>query len=137
MKLETANQMTMQQLCDYSIQKLVEQGERCGFAKNSTIKGDFVCVYGLDKMHCGIGWMLDEEDNALMNLLGGVKRLIIQFPESVPAAIKDNRGCAVEFQFFHDAPSERAREKCLRRLQKKYSLDTSNPAYQQWVCMGE
>ena len=137
MKLEIANQMTMQQLCDYSIQKLVEQGERCGFAKNPTIKGDFVCAYGLDKKHCGIGWMLDEEDSALMNLLGGVKSIITQFPESVPAAIKDNLGCAVEFQFFHDEPSQSGREGWLHILQKKYKLDTSNPAYQQWVDMGD
>ena len=141
MKLEVANQMTMQQLCDYAIEKLVEQGGRCLTSGENDEgyngAGSFNCAYGMGAKHCGIGWMLDEENDELMKEVGGVTELIKSCPEHLPSAILKNPDLATWFQILHDGPSERGREECLHRLQKKYNLDISNPAYQQWVDMGE
>ena len=91
MKLEMANQMTMQQLCDYSIEKLVEQGGQCGVEKEYNGAGSFFnCKYGKGASHCAIGWMLDEENDELMEEVSGVTELIKSCPEHLPSAILEN-----------------------------------------------
>ena len=138
MKLEVANQMTMQQLCDYAIQKMVEQGERCGVAGSpETITGAFNCAYGIGEKHCGIGWMLDPTNKRVMDYLGDVESLNYILPEIVPRAIKDNLEFAKEFQTLHDEPRQSVRTEILSTLHYDYKLDISNPAYQQWVGMGD
>ena len=138
MKIETANQMTMQELCDYSIEKLVEQGEQCGVEKEYNGAGSFFkCAYGMGAKHCGIGWMLDEENDKLMKEVCGVTELIKSCPEHLPSAILENPDLAIEFQMLHDTTHTVVRAGHLRYLETHYHLDTSNPAYQQWVNMGE
>lgn len=125
MKLETANSMTLQQLCDYSITRLVEQGSRCMV--------DTECAYGLNGTHCGIGWMLDEDDADMMEYSGPIDDLISAFPSKIPAPVMDdNAAITVYFQVLHDEQYYEQRIKALDDLQDA-GLDTSNPNYRLWA----
>ena len=120
---------TAQEACDYSVQKLVEQGKRC--------MNDGTCAYGDGQgNHCAIGWLLDPDNKELMNYDESVQDVVEDFPDDVPKVIKDNIDLFSELQAFHDQPDSLIREYYRNRLRDNYKIDTSAPHWQQWVDMG-
>ena len=122
---------TAQEACDYSVQKLVEQGGRC----YDVVKD--VCMHSDGQgNHCSIGWLLDPDNKALMNYNRGVQDVVDDFPKNVPQIIKDNRDLFTELQRFHDEPRSQRREILRDVLRVAHNIDTSAPHWQQWVDMG-
>ena len=123
---------TAQEACDYSVQKLVEQGGRCynkarGRCLHSDGQGN----------HCAIGWLLDPDNKKLMGYDGGVQGVVDGFPDEIPQIIKDNLDMFAVLQDFHDEGYSIVREMCRNRLRYNYKIDTSAPHWQQWIDMGE
>jgi len=121
---------TAQEACDYSVQKIVEQGGRCindGICAHSDGQGN----------HCAIGWLLDPDNEELMNYAGGVQGVVDDFPDDVPEIIKDNIDLFSTLQVFHDQPGPLNREDWRDRLRDNHKIDTSAPHWQQWVDMGD
>ena len=121
-----------QEACDYSVQKLVEQGGRCyhkarGRCLHSDGQGN----------HCAIGWFLDPDNEDLMNYVQGVRDVVDDFQDEIPQIIKDNLDLFSELQRFHDQPYSIIREMCRDGLRDNYKIDTSAPHWQQWVDMGD
>ena len=122
---------TAQEACDYSVQKLVEQGERC----YDVVDG--VCMYGDGHgNHCAIGWLLDPNNKDLMSYAGSFDDLPSSYPDDVPVIIHNNRDLFSELQSFHDAAASHTRENYRNRLRDHHNIDTSAPHWQQWVDMG-
>jgi len=121
-----------QEACDYSVQKLVEQGGRCYDAVNTT------CMHGDGQgNHCAIGWLLDPNNKELMGYDLGVQDVVEYFPDDVPQIIKDNVKLFGTLQEFHDEEHSIVREACRDRLRDNYKIDTSAAHWQQWIDMGE
>jgi len=122
---------TAQEACDYSVQQIVKQGGRCYDVVNTT------CVHGDGHgNHCAIGWLLDPDNEDLMNYRGPVCATAKDFPHKVPQIIKDNVKLFGTLQEFHDEDYSIIREMCRNRLRDNYNIDTSAPHWQQWVDMG-
>ena len=122
---------TAQEACDYSVQKLVEQGGRC----YNVVDG--VCVYGDGHgNHCAIGWLLDPNNKDLMSYAGSFDDLPSSYPDEVPVIIHNNLDLFAALQDFHDKPDSIIREYYRNRLRYNYKIDTSAPHWQQWVDMG-
>ena len=123
---------TAQEACDYSVQKLVEQGGRCYDVVNDA------CLHSDGQgNHCGIGWLLDPDNKELMNYDLGVQDVVEDFPDDVPEVIKENIDLFSELQRFHDHPNSIIRKMRRNRLRDNYKIDTSAPHWQQWVDMEE
>jgi len=138
MKKEDVDKLTLQEACDYAIAKLVEQGCRC-MEQNKFCKEAPSCSYGNDEgQHCAIGWLLDEEDPALMrfeaNLYGLLRSESLQ--DKIPDVIKLNYEALEAFQQLHDARRLCNREEAFDKLDTYIDVKT-NPNYQKWVDMGE
>jgi len=120
-----------QEACDYSVQKIVEQGGRC----YDVVDG--VCMYGDGHgNHCAIGWLLDPNNKEFMSYKGSFDDLPPSYPDEVPVIIHNNRDMFAALQDFHDKPGSHAREYYRNRLRDNYKIDTSAPHWQQWVDMG-
>ena len=120
---------TAQEACDYLVQKLVAQGGRCmhdGLCAHSDGQGN----------HCSIGWLLDPDNEDLMNYNRGVQDVVEDFPDDVPEVIKDNLDLFYELQSFHDETGSLIREYYRNRLRDNHDIDTSAAHWQQWVDMG-
>ena len=129
MKLEQANAMTLQQLFDYAIEKLVAQGKQC-------VNEYGACIYDDEAgNHCGIGWLLDK-DRMKLPFLGGSIFDVVENAYEVPKPIRDNLPAALDFQELHDA-AERVDRAVRLRFLNSHGINTDNPAYQQWVEMGQ
>ena len=124
---------TAQEACDYSVQKLVEQGEQCYDVVNSTS----TCMHGDGQgNHCAIGWFLDPDNEDFMNYYGGVQGVVDDFQDEIPQIIKDNLDLFSELQSFHDEGYSIIRENYRNRLRDDHNIDTSAAHWQQWVDMG-
>jgi hypothetical protein len=136
MKLEQANAMTVQQLCDYAMEKIVKQGKQCLIP--SSVTEMKVCAYSDGAgNHCAVGWLLDEDDSALMGAKGGVWCLVeSSLVRNIPEAIKTHIELFLLLQSFHDDKTRDGRQAKLFRLWQYIDTKT-NPAYQQWVGMGK
>lgn len=127
MKKEDVDKMSLQEACDYAVSKIVEQGGRC----LNAIGG---CVYSDGEgNHCGVGWLLDEENEVLMNRGVTAKALAQKYPTLIPNLIKENLPVMAILQSFHDRPKG-YRKTCLKNLSNH--IDTSKPQYQKWLEMG-
>lgn len=130
MKKELVDQMTLQEACDYSVKKIVEQGDRCMSACNI-----YKCAYtDREGKHCAVGWLLDEDNEELMNFEGNVVSLCKQFGEDIPQLIRDNLHLFWHLQGFHDASYEEDRLTRLGKL-SVIGVDTSGDHWKQWVTM--
>lgn len=130
MKKEDIDKMTLQEACDYAVNKLVEQGCQC------INKGE-TCVYS-DQAgnHCAIGWLLDENDNTLMLFEGCVNSLNYNYDNKLPNIITDNLTLFTILQDFHDINESAIRQLNLDRMYKEFNIDTkTNVNYQTWVNM--
>jgi hypothetical protein len=140
MQLEQANTMTLQELFDYAIEKLVEQGK-------PAMSGTGSCYYGIEQtsitggtitLHCGIGYLLDESDQELMGQSFPIKKLIEEYPNKIPDRLKANVLAATRFQELHDEEYTEVRQEALIALHTLYHIDvTTNPAYAAWVQLGK
>ena len=139
MRPEDVDQMGLQGFMDFAVKKIVEQGQRCTNGAG--------CAYGATiaypgqptlHMHCAVGWGLDENDKDLMNCEGGVVTLVDRFGASgrIPKLIGKSLDAMERLQQFHDCLVKDDREHHMRKLRKKYGIDTSGPHWQQWVDMG-
>jgi hypothetical protein len=136
MKKEQADSMTVSELCNYSVQKIVEQGGRC-------IDGAG-CAYGNKKntKHCGIGWLLDENKPHLMDFLYPLSILVQKYSDELPIALLAFTKIFKYLQFFHDDRYQYDREIELNRflLEAKnagVTVDVSGPWWEKWIKMGE
>ena len=131
MKLEQANTMTPQQLLDYGVQKIVEQGDRC-------VGDDGLdsCLYGDGRgKHCLVGWCLDPDNSVLMGVEGDVYALVGE--DDVPLPIAQNVQLFSTAQSFHDSQLRMRRAELAGDLRNLFKIDTSAPHWQRWIDMGE
>ena len=135
MKVEEADKLSLQEACDYAVEKIVEQGERC--VDNGGCRYSLVDEETGGYIHCAVGWLLDEEDDDLMDAVYGVGELADQYGDKVPKLIQDNLYTFRVLQGFHDARKKHHRVESVKQLSKYHNIDTSPPQYQQWVDMGE
>jgi hypothetical protein len=125
------NEMTVQELFDYSINKIVAQGEQCMNSDGDT------CVYGNAKnQHCGIGWILDTNNAELMDFGSSISEMAKKYPKLVPTIIKDNLDCFAEIQKFHDTDGVPERRKIALSLRNEFGLNLSNPSVRMWMNLG-
>lgn len=119
---------TLQEACDYSVLKIVEQGGQC-------LSGKGGCAYGDEKgNHCAIGWLLDASNKQLMSCGDDVTLLMSVFDCELPSVLYNNREAFNALQEFHDADCVTGREEFLNKLNE--SIGIKAPQYQQWVEMG-
>ena len=129
MNIQEVDAMTVQQAIEYSLDKLVKQGERC-------ISGG-VCLYGNGGgNHCAIGWLLEADNKSLMKLEGNVSGLIDEWEVFLPSLIINNQETFLILQGFHDAESLQEREHN-RGYLESHGIDTSHPNFQAWIDLGE
>ena len=127
MNIQEVNAMTVQQAVEYSLDKIVKQGERC-------MRGDD-CTYGDGEgNHCAIGWLLDTNNADLMGAEGSVSDIARCC--GVPELIKDNVKVFNTFQCFHDAMHAQHREEYKVQLREN-GVDTSHTNFQAWVDLGK
>lgn len=121
---------TIQELCDYSVLKIVEQGKQC-------LGADNVCSYSDGQgNHCAVGWLApkDHPDYAsIMGYKGDVRDLIhnYELPE-----LEKHCQTLDTLQIFHDVKPATLRMRYLSNL-KSAGINTDKPQYQQWVELGE
>ena len=127
MDIKEVDAMTVQQAIEYSLDKLVQQGERC--------RDGHVCTYGDGEgNHCAVGWLLDARAEALMRYEGSVREIAGKF--SIPELIKNNIEVFSLLQAFHDDARGHGRRNILNRL-SELDVDISHPNFQAWVDLGE
>jgi hypothetical protein len=128
MKKEDVDKMTLQEAMDYSINKLVKQGRRCRIENE--------CAYGNSKgQHCAVGWLLDEDNDGLMNAEGGIYVLMTDHRAALPKLILENEAAFIEFQKFHDFESFGSRSRYLLEIEG-YGIDVdTNRNWKKWLEM--
>lgn len=134
MKSNELNEMTVQEACDYAVQKIVEQGKRCVTIQHGNRE---MCSYGDGQgNHCAWGWLVPEDapDYAeLMSALGTIDELCMEYPHFVDDFNLDTFRA---LQRFHDSNQKKLREIERAELQQCFGIDTSAPQWQAWVDMG-
>ena len=135
MKVEEANKMSVQEMLDFMIDKIVEQGGQCSYP-------DGVCAYANEKsMHCAVGWLLDESCDELMGEEGNVIDIVCEASDGkykIPDAITKDTRLFSRVQLIHDLTRTEVRLnhlKILKREHPQYNFD--NPNWMKWVEMGE
>jgi hypothetical protein len=130
MKKEDVDKMTLQQAMDYSINKLVEQGVQC-----MDYGG---CYYGDDEgRHCAVGWLLDEDNEELMDSFGTLDETIKNHPESIPSLLDKHSEAFETLQELHDSDRTADRKIILKDMTEKYGIDIeTNPNWNKWVLLG-
>jgi hypothetical protein len=131
MKKENVDKMSLQEAMDFSINKIVEQGGRCMIDNN--------CAYGNNKgQHCAVGWLLDEDNVALMRAGGGVSSLVLNHAPALPQLILENEKQFRCLANFHDSPiGDRMNSLSYSEL-KAGGIDvTTNPNWDKWLDMGK
>lgn len=126
MKLEDANKLTLQEACDYAMDKIVKQGGRC-MINNS-------CAYGDDEgNHCAVGWLLDETNPALMEYEGGVGALDYELKEHMPNFFNEEGAidALCDLQDVHDETSADLIKRKLKELSQY--IDVDKPIYKEWL----
>lgn len=127
MKLEQANSMTLQELVDYGINKIVEQGKRCLFNNND-------CAYGdTEGNHCYIGWLLDEDDDELMSAIGSIGSINSRMPYKIPNLISENIHLFTGLQSFHDTFIDRSFVLNILKTEYGNVVSFDNPNFQKWI----
>jgi hypothetical protein len=129
MNIQEVDAMTVQQAIEYSLDKLVKQGERC-------IR-EGVCSYGSSGgNHCAIGWLLDANNRDLMRFEGSASDISEDYTYFVPLLIHSNKEAFNTFQHFHDTLYKAEREGLMHELEDS-GVDTSHPNFQAWIDLGE
>jgi hypothetical protein len=120
--MKNISDMSLQEIADYVMEALVNQGKRC-------IAEDGCCVYGTEKRdhHCAVGWLLDKEDDDLMDFEGNVTALVRNFPDKVPEIIKDNLVFFGKLQNFHDHAAD------YELLVEEFGLSRDRDYWSQWL----
>ena len=132
MKLEVANKMNCQELCDYSVKALVKQG---GQAKNESGGCEYTTE---DDNHCGIGQITDPkyhkdwEGKVILSLTDEDQGIV----KGLPQPILDNQNLFSQLQRFHDSNQRSVRLSCADILQESYNIDTSGEHWQAWADLG-
>lgn len=131
MKIEQANKMTAQELCDYAVAKIVEQGGQ------SLSESSGICaMLGSNGRRCAFSYVLDGDDPVCMRYIGPASGFIEEHQGKVPAAFLESPEIADKLVGFHDAVTKSLRRsdaECLHKL----GISTDAPQYQQWIDMGE
>ena len=129
MNIKEVDAMTVQQAIEYSLDKIVKQGERC-------MRGG-ECAYGDGEgNHCAIGWLLDTNDGDLMEYEGSARVLLEERGEDVPKLIRENLDTFRYFQGFHDTSFVAHKVEYLRLLEDE-GIDTSHANFQAWIDLGK
>lgn len=129
---EQADKMTVQELCDYAVEKIVQQGSRC----MEGITGK--CAYSDGKgKHCAIGWLLDHDAANWSMLNYGILILCETHTivKEIPKPIRDNLYIFSALQGFHDKAMKPDRQVFLVKLQEFGIVPNEN--YYKWIELGE
>ena len=132
MKLEQANKMTAQELCDYAVSKIVEQGGR----SVSKSKSSRCLMMDAEGRRCAFSWLLDGDDPACMGFGASASAFLYGYPGKSPKALVEDPGIAVTLQLFHDTTIKESRILRAKEL-NDLGISTDAPQYQQWIDMGE
>ena len=118
------------QVAEEIFKLLVEQGERCISEDGSS------CLYGNDKgQHCAVGFLLPEENGALMGFDEGVFDLADMGDIGGNSTfIKNNKKELDVMQFMHDTKIKNTRLMQSKTLRDVYEI--RNKYIDQWVEMG-
>lgn len=123
--MKAINEMTLQEAVDYSVQQIVKQGGRC-------MEGS-VCGYGNeDGQHCAVGWLLDSDNNEMMDFEGDVEDLINEFGHELPEGLIRFPSVFTTLQHIHDKATPEAIPAKVATLAKQ-GVDTSGEWFKQWV----
>jgi len=117
---------TVQEACDFVVEKLVKQGTRC-------VTGDGNCTYDDGRgNHCAIGWLLKApvpEDYK--------RRTLNRLPADIlPELVSENLTIFGTLQDFHDSSTVFGREFFKTSLDSM-CVDTSKQHWQQWIDLAE
>lgn len=127
----TADRMTAQELCDYSVKAMVKQGKRCYSEK---IKN---CIYSDGKgNHCAIGLITNPKQHKHWDKIGDISHIIhSKKAKGIPKPIRDNHDVFYRLQCFHDAEGQAIRQFALSQL-KELGIKTHRVHWQKWVNLG-
>ena len=117
---KVANKMSPQELCDFSVKALVNQGKQ-----SRSING---CAYSDDYgNHCGIGHITDPKyhENWEESMIGSDMKFL-------PKPIKNNIKIFQILQDFHDCTQDWSRQGAMNDM-KEFNIDTSGSHWQEWV----
>ncbi|MBF84500.1 MAG: hypothetical protein CL489_08505 [Acidobacteria bacterium] len=128
MKKEQVDEMSLSEAVNYALSKIIEQGKPC--------KNNGYCAYGYDGNHCAIGWLLDEDDDALMGYNGSLNYLIIDYGDKVPDLIKDNTCIFEPLQKIHDVSNKEIFNTKLYEL-NAYAVDIDQDLLDKWIAIKE
>lgn len=116
MKKEVANSLGLGQLLDYVADRLIEQKVRC-MSRTGSTRGS--CAYGDGAgNHCGVGWILDEENKGLMSAAGSLSSIISRYQAALPHTLIDDPTVWKFVQLMHDKTHRLGREATLRDARK-------------------
>ena len=135
MKKSEIENSTVQELCDYAVLKMVEQGGRC-VSKGQETDEFADCQYKIGSKRCAVGWVLPDSGKALkLDFEGGIDNFIREHPRSIPRIIKDNLAVFQKLQGFHDSLTEHDRNYYLGKLAQK-NINVEKPQWEAWVNLG-
>ena len=130
MKAVEVNKLSIGEVLNYACSKIVEQGYRC--------MKDGVCMYGdPEGGHCAVGWLLDHDNEELMDYEGPVAELLKEHGDEVPKFIEDNLEAFEALQSFHDLQGWECRKDALQDLRLITDLVLDEPHWQEWIEMGD
>ena len=130
MKLEQANKMTAQELCDYAVSKIVEQGGRSVSERGKCLMMDS------KGRRCAFSWLLDEGDPICMDWECSAPGFIDSYAGKTPQAFFIAPNVAWTLQRFHDTCLKESRALRAKQL-NDLGISTDAPQYQQWIELGE
>lgn len=124
--LEFTEETTIQECVDYSVKQIVKQGGQC-----LNVSGD--CAYGDGKgNHCGVGWLLDPDDRAMMEYSGSSNGLLTSLrAEFLPKVLTDNPKILDKLQDFHDATTLSFKDHAKEALED-LGIDCSGDHFKKW-----
>lgn len=129
MKKSEADKKTTKQLLRYVVTNLIKQEKQC-------IK-DNGCAYGDGQgNHCGVGWILDETNEELMNFRGSAKTLVERknFKGKLPKTLTKDTLIWRYVQSIHDATS--AKNEVLASARDLYPEAFKSPLWTKYAERG-
>lgn len=136
---------TVQEAMDFAVQKIVEQGAKCGDSSG--------CVYEYDDMHCAVGWLIaptDDDspeaweaydeilehlwDSSIDTVMNYVEENEVHKLRHLPnfQLIADNTPLFSLLQNFHDVGTTEERRSAMHVL-SEHGIDTSGNHWQDWL----
>ena len=122
------NTATVQEACDYAVQKVVAQGGQCMSPWNPEF-----CAYDDGKgKHCAVEWLLDHSNSRLMQVAGTITMLVNEYKPHIPELLSEHLEIFAALQRYHDVKKIEEFHEAQARLENQ-GIDMSGPHWQQWA----